>query len=133
VSDPATDAWVARVNKLALEMDELAASMHPSAWPEALKSLREKFEQVAKQGPKELRLRPTRKASKELRDLLRSALYVPLPLTPNEQASFADFLRERGVQVKVYGGLFDSGIEASEDLCPHAREWRVQRGEAAWK
>lgn len=42
----AIDRWVARVNKSAREMDETAASLHPSAWREALKPQREAFKKL---------------------------------------------------------------------------------------
>lgn len=76
------------------------------------------------------RLTATRKASKKLRGLMRHPWYVPLPLDPDEQRDFVRFIQRRGVTVREYGGLFDPGFEASEDLCPHARAWRIERGEA---
>lgn len=39
--------WVAKVNRAAREMDEAAASLHPSAWPEALAPQREAFRKLA--------------------------------------------------------------------------------------
>lgn len=41
-----TEDWVRRLNKLGRELDASAASMHPSAWPEALKRDREKWKKV---------------------------------------------------------------------------------------
>lgn len=46
----ATDRWVARVNKAAREIDETAASIHPSAWPETLQHQREAFKKLAAGG-----------------------------------------------------------------------------------
>lgn len=43
-----TEQWVKRLNKLAEEMDETAASLHPSAWHEALAPMREEYERLAK-------------------------------------------------------------------------------------
>lgn len=37
------DAWVKRINALAKEIDDTAASVHPSAWKEALAPLAEKY------------------------------------------------------------------------------------------
>lgn len=45
--------WVHRVNQLCREIDEIAASIHPSAWPEALADLHEKYRRLAKSGMKE--------------------------------------------------------------------------------
>lgn len=42
-----TDRWVARCNAMARELDDTADSIHPSAWPEALKALQEKYRKVA--------------------------------------------------------------------------------------
>jgi hypothetical protein len=46
-----TDEWVKQVNRLAREIDEIAASMHPSAWPEQLGELFRKYERLAKVMP----------------------------------------------------------------------------------
>jgi hypothetical protein len=46
-----TEEWVKRLNKLALEMDEIAASIHPTAWNETLFDLRAKYLALAKRGP----------------------------------------------------------------------------------
>jgi hypothetical protein len=43
--------WVALVNKMAREMDEKAASVHPSAWPEMMKAENEKYRKLAAQVP----------------------------------------------------------------------------------
>jgi hypothetical protein len=43
-----TDEWVRRVNELAREIDEIAASIHPSAWRETLEPEFRKFERLAK-------------------------------------------------------------------------------------
>jgi hypothetical protein len=48
--DSAMDQWVHQVNTLAAEMDEIAASMHPSCWPEALAPYREKYKRLAASG-----------------------------------------------------------------------------------
>lgn len=40
------ERWVARVNRAGAEMDETAAAMHPSAWPEALEPHREAFKKL---------------------------------------------------------------------------------------
>ena len=42
-----TEEWVAAVNQAAREMDEWAASLHPSAWPEALADLRAQYRAIA--------------------------------------------------------------------------------------
>ncbi len=47
----ATDKWVARLNKLAREIDEDAATIHPSAWKEQLGDLYEKYRKLAGRGP----------------------------------------------------------------------------------
>lgn len=47
----AIDAWVRRVNLAARNLDELAASMHPSAWAEALHEDTERFKRLAVAGP----------------------------------------------------------------------------------
>ena len=39
----AFDKWVKRINALAKEIDDTAASVHPSAWKEALAPLAEKY------------------------------------------------------------------------------------------
>lgn len=41
--------WVARLNRLAAEMDALAASLHPSAWDEQLAGLRAEYRALAAQ------------------------------------------------------------------------------------
>ena len=46
------DRWVARVNLLAKKMDEEAASIHPSAWTEAMEKENEKFRKIAKSLPR---------------------------------------------------------------------------------
>jgi len=43
--------WVERVNRLGRELDAAAASMHPSAWHEALAPDRERWEVLARGGP----------------------------------------------------------------------------------
>lgn len=47
MSDDAVARWVAKVNRAGREMDELAASLHPGAWPEALAPHREAFRKLA--------------------------------------------------------------------------------------
>ena len=42
-----TEQWVAQINRLAREIDELADSLHPSAWPEQLKDYHERFRREA--------------------------------------------------------------------------------------
>lgn len=49
--DAALDAWVSKVNRMAAEIDAAAASMHPSAWPEALATDFERFRKLAAGGP----------------------------------------------------------------------------------
>ncbi|GEM_PF-4918406 len=49
----ATDKWVAKLNKLASEIDEDAAPTHPSAWKEQLGDLHEKYRKLAERGPNE--------------------------------------------------------------------------------
>ncbi len=39
--------WVARLNRLAREMDEVAVSIHPSSWHEMLAPLREEYRRLA--------------------------------------------------------------------------------------
>ena len=41
------DRWVASINRLARKMDEQAAAIHPSAWPELMKAENEKFRKLA--------------------------------------------------------------------------------------
>ncbi len=50
--DDAEAQWVHKVNELAKEIDQVAASMHPTAWSEELADLHRKFEKLAKGGPK---------------------------------------------------------------------------------
>lgn len=49
-ADAATDRWVAKINRLAAEIDDTAAAMHPSAWPEQLAPQLEQFKQLAQKG-----------------------------------------------------------------------------------
>lgn len=49
----AVDAWVHRVNQLARSLDETAAAMHPSAWPETLRDDIERFKRLAAVGPRQ--------------------------------------------------------------------------------
>lgn len=53
-TDPVA-AWVSRVNRLAAEIDATAASLHPSAWPEALAPDSERFRRLAANGPANLK------------------------------------------------------------------------------
>ncbi|MHB9144688.1 MAG: hypothetical protein ACYC5Y_05055 [Symbiobacteriia bacterium] len=48
----AVDAWVRRVNQAARTLDETAAAIHPSAWPEALHDDMERFKRLAAAGPR---------------------------------------------------------------------------------
>jgi hypothetical protein len=48
-----TAKWVSRLNKLAREMDELAATLHPSAWHEALAPYCAKYKRLAQGAPRE--------------------------------------------------------------------------------
>lgn len=43
--------WVGQLNKMALEMDEIAYATHPSAWHELLAPYRAKYEKLARSGP----------------------------------------------------------------------------------
>ena len=43
-----TDEWVAKLNALGGELDELAASLHPSVWEEQLAELRAKYRKLAR-------------------------------------------------------------------------------------
>ncbi len=43
------DQWVRRLNALGAEMDAVAASLHPSAWEEALAPLRVQYRKLAVQ------------------------------------------------------------------------------------
>lgn len=47
-----TDAWVHRVNRAARELDEAAASMHPSAWRDELEEQRQKYKKACGGRPK---------------------------------------------------------------------------------
>lgn len=49
MSTISTDEWVRRLNALGREMDDLAASLHPSVWGEALADLRARYEKLARQ------------------------------------------------------------------------------------
>lgn len=51
-----TDTWVRNVNKLAAEIDEAAASLHPSAWAEQLAPLHDRYRKVAGQAVKQQQL-----------------------------------------------------------------------------
>lgn len=46
-----TNEWVRKLNKLGREIDEWAASIHPSAWDEELKAEMEKWRKLAKYQP----------------------------------------------------------------------------------
>jgi len=43
-----TEKRLARLNRLGQDLDERAASMHPSAWPEALKEDMERWKRLAR-------------------------------------------------------------------------------------
>ncbi len=45
--------WVQRLNKLGAEMDEWAASMHPSAWHEEFAAQRDKWKRIAQSLPED--------------------------------------------------------------------------------
>jgi hypothetical protein len=47
--DLETNKWVVRINKLARQLDEDAASMHPSVWNEALGDRHEQYRKLARQ------------------------------------------------------------------------------------
>jgi hypothetical protein len=49
VGDPVAD-WVHKLNKLAAEMDDTAAMIHQSAWPEALRGQSEQYRKLAQRG-----------------------------------------------------------------------------------
>lgn len=49
----AIETWVQRVNLTARALDEAAASIHPSAWPEALRDGMERFKRLAAAGPQD--------------------------------------------------------------------------------
>ena len=42
-----TDEWIRRLNALGREMDEIAASLHPSAWHEVLAPYRARWRELA--------------------------------------------------------------------------------------
>lgn len=42
-----TDEWVARLNALAREMDDQAASLHPSVWPEQMEAVNARYRKLA--------------------------------------------------------------------------------------
>lgn len=47
------ETWVRRINQLARSLDEAAAAMHPSAWPETLRDDIERFKRLAAVGPRQ--------------------------------------------------------------------------------
>lgn len=47
----ATARWARRLNAQGRRLDELAAGVHPSAWPELLALEREKWKRIAKSVP----------------------------------------------------------------------------------
>lgn len=49
----ATTRWVERLNRLARDLDEDAATMHPSAWSDALGHRMERWRALAAGGPRE--------------------------------------------------------------------------------
>lgn len=49
--DAALDVWVSKLNRMAVDIDAAAASMHPSAWHEALAPDFERFRKLAAGGP----------------------------------------------------------------------------------
>lgn len=49
--DP-VETWVRELNALGRKLDEEAASMHPSAWPEVLKADMDRWRELARRGPK---------------------------------------------------------------------------------
>jgi len=42
-----TEQWVKRLREIGDEMDELMASLHPSAWDQALKLQKEEWRKIA--------------------------------------------------------------------------------------
>ena len=50
--EQAVEKWVGQVNALARDLDESAASLHPSVWPEALAPEMERFKKLAARGPR---------------------------------------------------------------------------------
>jgi len=48
---PDADKWVRKLNALAREMDEICCGTHPTAWPEQLLDLPEKWKKLAREGP----------------------------------------------------------------------------------
>jgi hypothetical protein len=63
-----TDEWVRRVNSLAREIDEIAASIHPSAWREALGPEFRKYERLAKVMPEDKRASSRKKQIERIKD-----------------------------------------------------------------
>lgn len=49
----ALDAWVAKINRMAAEIEEDASILHPSAWKEILASDHARFRELAGNGPDE--------------------------------------------------------------------------------
>lgn len=45
-----TDRWVRQVNEAARRLEEAASTIHPSAWPEALKDEIERYNRITKRG-----------------------------------------------------------------------------------
>jgi len=43
----AIDIWVKKLNKLCNELQEIEENIHPSAWEEETKELRNKFRRIA--------------------------------------------------------------------------------------
>ncbi len=45
-----TGEWAARLNALGREMDDQAASLHPSAWPEQMEAANTRYRKLASVG-----------------------------------------------------------------------------------
>lgn len=50
-SEDAELTWLRRLNRLAAELDEQAASLHPSAWREQLGPMTARWRALARAGP----------------------------------------------------------------------------------
>ena len=55
VPEDPVDRWVRELNAAGRELDEAAASMHPSRWHEDLRGIRDRWSRLARRGPRRAR------------------------------------------------------------------------------
>jgi len=55
--EDAVDRWVRDLNRMGADLDALAASIHPTAWRDALEPMRRQWERLARLDPEARRKR----------------------------------------------------------------------------